>query len=395
MTVDRRVVVWDVAPDALNAVGRALYGESADARQTLAGIADAIAGTPIWSEEDRDVVVVSRGGPTPLIAVVGLLTDRSQQFIAALADGLDARLRDLRYIDYRSAEAIVGVLADRLRAQIPDLGDRAFRAVPRGGHVVLGLLAVILDLHPRQLTLPSAADQPVVLVDDCLLTGHHVGRYLETEPSEDVVVAHLLSPPALRAAMESQVAHVTACVAADDLADHAPALLGDDYAAWRRDTLAAVPPPRYWIGRPEPVAFPWNEVDWPLWDASAGRYVTGWRIVPPDRCLMPRHRDRVRVHHMDAQRGPWALAPGAVEAPLDEALILAPRHGEAPLALTGRLRALWETLWDAPSDLADPLTAAASRQDCPSGSPATEVAQLRGRLGAAGLLAGTHDGDRS
>lgn len=244
-----------------------------------------------------------------------------------------------RYVGYRRAEADARVLATALRRQLSgaELAGARFAAIPRGGLVVLGLLAYHLDLGSEQLG-PADRDALLVLVDDCSLTGLRFRQALGAcAPEQRVAFAHLYSHPALRAAILEQqgaasAGSVVACLAAGDLSD-APGV-GErsprDQEAWRQAWSRRLGRDRFWIGPTEAVAFAWSEPDQPLWNAGAGRLEQGWCWTPPQRCL----RSRIRLlapTSDDLDTGPWeprwGLAPGVVYGDLDGVLWLC--HGES------------------------------------------------------------------
>lgn len=163
------------------------------------------------------------------------------------------------------------------------IGLLQFRAITRGGLIVLGHLAYALQLRPEQLVTDADARGPLCIVDDCSLSGHRFGAALEqTTPGTVEVFAHLLSHPRLREAISAT--HPTvACIAGGDLADHGGAAAGPDpWAA--RDVL-----PAYWRGQTDALAFPWSEPDVALWDQRMEQVEQGWHLVPPDRCAKNRY----------------------------------------------------------------------------------------------------------
>ena len=103
-------------------------------------------------------------------------------------------LQNLRYVDYVQAEADAALLAQKIRTLYTrdDLRKAAFTAIPRGGLVVLGLLAYQLDLRPEQL-MAGAEDKAnlIFLVDDCALSGSRLQGTLPLLGSRPAAVVHL------------------------------------------------------------------------------------------------------------------------------------------------------------------------------------------------------------
>lgn len=187
-----------------------------------------------------------------------------------------------RVVSYRDAEVLAARLAARLVDRCgPAVRDARFVAVPRGGFVVLGLLAYTLGVAHHRL-LADAAGEPTVVVDDCSLTGDRFAAFLARLEAPRVVFAHLLSHPALRRAVEKAEPRVVACVAGGDLAAWAPDRDAEEHRRRWRDRLGRR---RYWTGGTEPVAFAWNEPDRLAWSPRHERVVAGWRMAPPDATL--------------------------------------------------------------------------------------------------------------
>jgi len=218
----------------------------------------------------------------------GELSDRDRHRLNHLVAMLaDQRLR-VRYYDYEQAEIAAETLAARLLEVIPrdELSGHVFAPIPRGGLIVLGMLSYLLDLTPEQLPPTARRGRPTVLVDDIALTGARVREALDALDASDVVVAHLISHPDLRAAVRDD-SRVRECVAAFDLEtvdnDMSPEQVSEVRQAWKARLDG-----RYWFGHPELIAFPWSEPDQILWDDEKGAVEIGWRVVSPEMCLKNR-----------------------------------------------------------------------------------------------------------
>jgi len=298
--------------------------------------------------------VVFRPGASPSLAVLGWATPEEHNALETALDAFIGALSRLRYVDYARAEADCAVLAEHLRDRLsPELLDEAvFAGIPRGGHIVLGMLSYVLDLSPEQLSPEAHPSAPLVVVDDCFLTGFRAGRFLDDRPERpDVVLAGLYAHPALRAAIEQERPAVRACVTARDLRDHAPRVYGDDYADWKARCADRLGGPRYWIGLPDHLCFAWNEPDVGVWDASADRMTTGWTVVPPDRCLERRHApsrsagDAVSVSTQPAfDDQPLAPGPDVFYATVADRTIIADGSGNDCLVLDGPAADFWHAL---------------------------------------------------
>jgi hypothetical protein len=121
-----------------------------------------------------------------------------------------------RLLDWTETESLTARLASLLRERAESGAGTPFTyaAIPRGGLFVLGTLAYLLDLPPERIA-PSVdrsdSPGPLVLVDDCALSGARIARELDrllgsdrsADPGRRVIVAHLCSHPELRRAVEA------------------------------------------------------------------------------------------------------------------------------------------------------------------------------------------------
>lgn len=274
------------------------------------------------------------------------------------------RLPDLEplHVGYGRAEEDCRRLAFELRRTIPRrrLEAAVFRPIPRSGLIVLGMLAYHLGLAARHLTRSTggAAQEdpraPLVLVDDCALSGLRLRQELEGVRRQGwegpVVVAHLYSPPALRRAVLDAESRVVACVAAHDLEDRSAELFPDEGKRrdWRRrweNRLADEG--RYWIGWPRPVSFAWSEPDRAFWNPETGRVEKGWHLEAPHRCLDARARLAEGLPAVAAQGGDgghWVLPRGVAWAWFEEELYFCRLGDGEVFSLEGSAALVWRVM---------------------------------------------------
>jgi hypothetical protein len=193
-----------------------------------------------------------------------------------------------RRLTYEDAEADAKTLAAALVAAFGqhEIKGFSYTAIPRGGFFVLGMLSYVLDL-PGKALKPRSSGEPLVVVDDCSLSGARIRNFLDADDTPQMVFAHLYSHPELRSAIRTQEPRVLACLSAGDLYDLAPETYPDEdaYRAWQARWRERFQGQRYWIGLPELVIFPWSEPDFPIWNPVMNRVEDTWRLAPPDRCL--------------------------------------------------------------------------------------------------------------
>jgi hypothetical protein len=262
-------------------------GEPLQAR--LRALADALSVSPLWTEMPRATLVV-RAAPDPLLGVLGYFGAAGKARLEALRWQLEHLLPRLRYVGYAQAQEDCERLAARLVERFGRDELRSFRfvAIPRGGFIVLGMLAYILGLERSQLEGSEDTGAPLVVVDDCALSGVRFGEYLSRLESPRVVFAHLYSSPELREAVEARESGRVTCLSARDLRDHARQRLGEQHPAWQRRWLERMDGQGYWVGQSEWVCFAWNEPDFGFWNPVTESEENGWRFLPPDLCLKNR-----------------------------------------------------------------------------------------------------------
>jgi len=314
----------------------------------LRALASAVSVSPLWRETPRAVLVI-RLGPDPLLSVVGYFDDASRTRLEGLRWQLDHVMSRLRYVDYAQAEKDCEQLASRIveRFGRDELQNFRFTAIPRGGLIVLGMLAYTLGLQRSQLEPSHSPGTPLVVVDDCALSGVRIGEYLEHSQSRRIIFAHLYSPPQLRNAIETAEARRVTCVSAHDLRDYAPEYQGDGYLTWRKRWLDRMDGRAYWVGQPEPLCFAWNEPDRSVWNPITNREETGWRLVPPELCLQNRPAPDAKPVEVQVQpEGKEPLKPSAhvVFAEFEGQVVVGDVTSEESFVLDGVGADMWRAI---------------------------------------------------
>ena len=253
---------------------------------------------------------------------------------------------NLRYVSYQEAEQGCELLAEQLLQEYSqrELESFSFLAVPRGGMLVLGMLAYVLNLAPDQLVEADDPSTPTVVVDDCALTGVRFGQMLSRIASDHVVFAHLYSCPELRRAITVTEPRVKFCIAAHDLSDHALDLFGDpaEYRAWRRLWEERLGSTRYWLGQPDVVCFPWSEPDRPFWNPSSRNVESAWRFLPPHMCL--KNKAELGLPPRSVSGRAWQVPTKLVVGQFDSVLWLCRLDTQQVYALDGTAADMWRAL---------------------------------------------------
>ncbi len=337
-----KVVTGDGAPDEI-----------------VEAIAPLIVSQALQRLEAKSIFVIRKGGRETTLSVFGDFDRADLIRLEALSARLNRADLAARYVDYRQAEADCENLARKLIASYgrDKLRSFAWHAVPRGGLVVFGMLSYLLDLPGDAQDLSRAEGKPVVLVDDCSLSGLRFGELRQRFPERDLIFAHLYSHPDLRRAMVEREARVKDCVSANDLNDLAPELYGDKYLDWKSEWARRSGDDLYWIGQPEFLCFAWSEPENSFWNDAAGRLEQGWRIVPGSRCLRQRsytdsaelQKDEThpRLQVMPEPAGPLRAADQVVYARMEDGSVAVADHsGSECFRLEDTAAEMWLALMD-------------------------------------------------
>ena len=313
----------------------------------IAQLARAIATSDGW--RGRAAVLVVRASPDPLIAAIGRFGDADEQWMTAASGQLTTTLQRIALLDDAAVNLATAALAQKLVAHYDARVLRSFRylAVPRGGLIVLGILAYLLDIPRDRIepVAPSEADEaPLVMVDDIAISGLRLSEAIAKRPERRLVIATLHAHPDLRAALRAAHPRVEAFVSAHDLRDHAPGALDGDYEAWRARWRERAAPGTLWIGQGDHVVYPWNEPDLGVWNPVTEREEPGWRVVPPERCLKRRSTPSIAVQHMYPPRGRLRPHPDVVAGELDAQVVIGHLGTGQSFALDGVAADIWRAL---------------------------------------------------
>jgi len=262
-----------------------------------------IVANELW-QSLRCADLVGRIEPRPILAAFGTFSEHDRFSLENLAIHIQDAFRYLRYVDYRSVEAAVvrlaGTLTERFGADT--VRRFSYTAIPRGGLIVLGMLAYVLGI-PRGRIISGKWKEPeeaLVVLDDCALSGVRFQEFLRQavatrqpdnqgegqssagRPSAScpVVFCPLFAPRELCSAIETQEASVVACCSGEELEDLATQRFGEHYAEWYEFRKSRMGQRGYWVGFPELIAFPWGAPELNYWNSTTGRFEADWNVLP-------------------------------------------------------------------------------------------------------------------
>lgn len=321
-----------------------------DSRAAIHALGRAITTSEDWLNCPEAVIVV-RKTEEPVLAVLGRFDSRLSAKLSAQARGVERACSQLRYITYEQAEQdsqrLAQVLVDSL--SLGTLRRARYAAIPRGGLIVLGMLAYCLELKQEQLEPPAGQDELLIVVDDCALTGARFHRFLRSINNERVVFVHLYSHPHLRREIQQREARVSVCLSVHNLVDYAPANLGDEYTAWRQRWRQDLSEAYYWIGQTEHISFAWNEPERNVRCPADGQIMPGWNILPPELCLQNRPKPNASQGGLQIQiqppgKGPLKPGKQVIYGLFEGQVVLGDLHTGESFGLPGVAGDIWQAI---------------------------------------------------
>lgn len=336
---------------------------------------------------DPGAVLLIREQP-PALALLGSFDEAASTGIRLQIRALEQSCAHLRYVGDGEVTHACERLASSLEATLGrrSLAEAQFTAIPRGGFMILGLLAPLLGLTPEQLSPSQDPDRLLVVVDDCAISGARVRQFLDRCDRRGVVFAPLYSPASLRGAIQIREPRITACLSACDLLE-LPETPLPDQAERRR--LRIERGDCYWLGATESLCFPWNEPDRTLWNPRTERPERAWRIVPPELCLKNRPAAGTSPLPLQVQpapgAGPLRPADSVLHAEIDGEVALCDERTGQVFRLEGAGADLWRSLART-GDLETTLDALRSTYDAPPETLEADARRLVEDLLTRGLL---------
>ena len=290
-----------------------------------------------------DAELIVRRSP-PAIAVLGSFDTAGEARLSALERQISTGIKSMRYVSYSQAEADCHLLMATLieRLGVKELDRFSYVAIARGGIIVLGILSYVMGLKKEQFNKPSSPDVPLVVVDDCSLTGYRLSSFLKNCQSKEIVFASLYSHPDLRSTIEASEPRVIACLSAHDLEEvcEDPE---NDKLAFREVWRARLGDRRHWIGRSECICFAWNEPDWLFWNSVTCQVESGWHLFPPELCLKNGTKF-VPINTQPDARGPLYLAEKTLYACYESEVLIGDLQSKESYRLEGVGADIWKAV---------------------------------------------------
>jgi hypothetical protein len=316
--------------------------------RAVVALAQAIALHPMWKELPH-AMLVARTQPTPCLGVIGIIPPKIVGEIKIQQASLNQACRRLRYVSYADATTTCEALTEKLTSTFGPQTLRSFRfcGIPRGGLIVLGMLAYTLGLSHEQMTPPYPPDVPLVVVDDCALSGSRFMRTRAQYPQHELVFAPLYSHPDLRHNLAKAEPQVLSCISGEDLQDHGLRIMGSDYEAWQARNQALLPGQRHWLGLPDYLCFPWNEPDHLLWNPLTEELEQSWHLLSPTHCLKNRPSASLIAQSQLQFKGWLQPAPDVIFGSLARQVLIGNLETGETFGLSGKAAEFWAVLLEA------------------------------------------------
>ena len=316
-------------------------------QQALLKLAEAIALDRYWLQVPHATLAV-RSSPYPAIAVFGEFNSPTGQQILSQLEVLNHGCQRLCLAGYDRVTQACEKLSEKLILQFgaQEIQDFKFLGIPRGGLIVLGLLSYCLDLKPEQLTPPLAQQGPLVIVDDCALSGRRFSQTLSEYQDQPIIFTPLYSHPELRAAI-AQENNVIQCLSGEDLGDYHRASCSHPSHQWQVNAPNLIQADQYWTGQPDYICFPWNEPDQLIWNSSHQLMEKAWRIVPQEQCLKNRplrETNNIPVHTQYVNQGEVQSHEDVIWITQNTSVMIAHINGGDCLNLKGETAEIWRSL---------------------------------------------------
>ncbi len=313
--------------------------------EAVAALAQALALHPMWKALPHGMLV-ARTQPTPCLGVIGIIPPKTLGEIQLQQASLNPACRRLRYVSYADATAACETLTEQLIDTFGFQTLRNFRfcGIPRGGLIILGMLAYTLGLSHGQISPPYPLDIPLVLIDDCALSGSRFARTRSQYPQHELIFAPLYSHPDLRRNLTEAEPQVLYCISGADLQDHGLSIMGANYDAWQAQNLPRLKGQRYWLGLPDYLCFPWNEPDHLLWNPVAEALEQSWHIIPPAYCLKNRPSTSFIVQSQPHFKGWLQPTPQTIFGTLEQQVLIGNLVTGETFGLSGKAAEFWSVL---------------------------------------------------
>jgi hypothetical protein len=359
--------------------------------QSLSAVARAVQAD--WRVANLAFVV--RRGSAPALFVFGDVDEPGRVRMDHLARQITRADHRAVYVGYAEARDLCAALAERL---VDAYGARTVREfvyqpVPRGGLIVLGMLSYALNLTPDRLEISDDPGRPVVLVDDCVISGVRFTEHLSRVGDRRVICATLFAPADLLGASRDN--NGVEFVAAQELSDRAPDLYGAACDSWRRRWTERLGDRALWIGQPEYLCFAWNEPQSSFMNAATGELESGFRLVPPERCPGPALNtgtEPADVQFFHPGQGDLRAASGVVSLQLQDGRVAVAKFSagaadreSACFQLDETAGRMWALLRELPS-VPEAAAQFCAEYDAPAGRMTEDMRRFADSLVSEGLL---------
>ena len=190
---------------------------------------------------------------------------------------LQKSIQQIQYLDIAKCESLAHSLAQKINLSLdPEtLQKSRVVSIPRGGLFVSAMLSYILPIKHHQLQPFSDCDSPIILIDDCSISGFRLAQQLCGLKNKQIYFYTLVSPAQLRQAALAVQPRLRVFESAMDLNVY------NNDSSGRMDARSN----RYWQGQCDAICFPWGETQRFYPSDSENKQTTLWPVSPLQKNL--------------------------------------------------------------------------------------------------------------
>lgn len=237
----------------------------------------AIAKNGFWHIDEQSFIVCRACTDGAYIAIC--TTESSQDHLSEInsqLQSLDTSLQQIQYLDSTQCLDLTKSLAKIIKQTVPEniLKNSQVVAIPRGGLFIQAMLSYFLPLkhHQLQYTENDVDTSPLIIVDDCAISGLRLAQQLEKFPNRDIYFFTIASPEKLRDSVKLKEARVL---------DFKSVVNIKSYSTLKAQNTQQ----RYWLGQCDAVIFPWSETQRSHFSNGKLSNRPLWKIAPDKLCM--------------------------------------------------------------------------------------------------------------
>ena len=258
----------------------------------------AIAKNEFWHIDEQSFIVCRACTDGAYIAVC--TTESSQDHLSEInsqLQSLDTSLQQIQYLDSTQCLDLTKSLAKIIKQTVPEniLKNSQVVAIPRGGLFIQAMLSYFLPLehHQLQYTENDVDTSPLIIVDDCAISGLRLAQQLKKFPNREIYFFTIASPRELRDSVNSKESRIL---------DFKSVLDVKSYSTLDLNHASQC----YWRGQCDTIIFPWSETQRSYRFNGQLSNVPLWKVAPNKLCLSAREKKQ-RIRTTEIKENPSSV----------------------------------------------------------------------------------------